>query len=77
MAMCSNQNFLLFSGSIVKPTAMTKPPTVTTTKTARTTYLGYYDDPNLKMDVSPVVFVGAVIGGLVVLGLLLFAIFFR
>jgi hypothetical protein len=56
---------------------MTKPPTVTTTKIARTTYPGFYDDPNLKMDVSPVVFVAAVIGGLVVLALLIFTIFFR
>ncbi|XP_045214048.2 uncharacterized protein LOC123564478 [Mercenaria mercenaria] len=64
-------------GTTAETTVMTGRPTVSPRSSPRTTYPGYYDDPNLKMDVSPVIFVGAVIGGFIVLGLLIFAIFFR
>lgn len=62
-------------------TVITSRPTTTTTTQGpplpRTTNGGYYDDPSLKMDVSPVIFVAGVIGGIIVLALLVFAIFFR
>ncbi|KAL4239471.1 hypothetical protein ACF0H5_000286 [Mactra antiquata] len=47
------------------------------TQPATTTRKGYYKDPHLEMNVSPAIFVGAVVGGIIAVVLVVFAIFFR
>lgn len=69
---CSSQ----YSGDLKRTSTTTDNAVPNWTQTTAK-YRGYYDDPSMRMDVSPVVFVGAVVGGIALLVVVAFAVFFR
>lgn len=72
----ANQVPCLYNGDLKRTSTTTDNAVPNWTQTTAK-YRGYYDDPSMRMDVSPVVFVGAVVGGIALLVVVAFAVFFR